>query len=614
MSNSKILASMAVQISADNAKFNAALSQSEKHLGKFSKGMTALSGQLKGLVAGFGFYQIGREIIQTTSQFQKFSAVLSNTLGSESEAQRALNQIKDFATQTPFEVAEITAAYVRWANQGLDPTIDRMNKLGDVASSLGAGFEQTAEAFKDLMVGQTKRIEEVGISAQQANGKIQLSFKGVNIEIEKNAEGVQRALDIYSQLNGVLGTSDAVSKTLGGRIANLSDAWTNLMDTMGNSSSGPIFAVVESLTRITTTLANLGSELALIGQAISPFHDLSDVSRETLDYLMKFARTDTGKRLAEVLEPFTKQENRQFLLDYDKNLKAFVSTLQAEGESLEDINTLWKHYVERRIEAVRTDDQAASDKRKKDFKMYVDDLHAQADAAKQVSKELKDLEAWKKRAIAPLRTSVTTKEDASGDFNLGSGVFAQQANNISEVLKGLNGDLKLNANEFDIWWANVTARMQMAAESFGMDVGPAISGTISEIAAGFGAAAAGAANFGDVILKAMGGFMQAFGGGLIALGVGKKAFEKFSGPQMIAAGAVLVAAGSALQASIKNKPDLSSGGGGGAHSSGSSSGGGVLNGNLQDTRLTAETIIRGQDLYVVFTNYMSKNKYTKVGG
>ena len=52
-------------------------------------------------------------------------------------------------------------------------------------ASLGAGFEQTAEAFKDLAVGQTKRIEEIGISAQQANGKIQLSFKGVNIEVEK---------------------------------------------------------------------------------------------------------------------------------------------------------------------------------------------------------------------------------------------------------------------------------------------------------------------------------------------------------------------------------------------------------------------------------------------
>jgi hypothetical protein len=338
-----VTSNLTVKIGADIDGLRKELVKANTHLQGFGKGLSSITGQLKGLAAGFGLMEVGKQVIEVTSQFQKFEAILTNTLGSDSAAKKALDNIRDFALNTPFEVSEVTAAYVRWANQGLSPTIDRMKKLGDVASSLGAGFEQTAEAFKDLAVGQTKRLEEIGIAAEAVRGtnKLALSFKGVTLEIEKNAEGVQKALDVYSQLNGVLGTSDAVSQTLGGRISNLKDAWSNLMLSIGEGTSGPLFKAVESLTVITNALGNLGSELALIGQAVSPFHDLRDVSKQTLDYLVKFGRTDTGKRLAEVLKPFSDQDNITFLKAYDENHKNFVSTLLGEGESLDDINVLW---------------------------------------------------------------------------------------------------------------------------------------------------------------------------------------------------------------------------------------------------------------------------------
>src|SRR5690606_22843508 len=200
------------------------------------------------------------------------------------------------------------------------------------------------------------------------------------------------------------------------------------------------------------------------------------------------------------------------------------------------------------------------------------------------------------------------------DFLFDTGALSEMANSGANALRTLSGELQANANEFDVWWSQVQARMQMAEESFALDLGPSISGALSEIASGFGAAAVGAGNFGDVILKTLGGFMQAFGASLIALGIGKKAFDKFSGPEMIAAGVILAAAGGALQASIKNKPDLSASGGRGGSSGSSRYGGGSVAGNIQDTRVTAETIIRGQDLYVVFSSFMNNNKHTKVGG
>lgn len=234
-----IVAQMQVLISAQTKGLNTALAQSQSALKSFEGAIKTTNTALTAFGVGIGLAAVSKiagDIIEVTAQFERFAAILSNTLGSDSAAQAALDEIRVFAQETPFEVSEITAAYVRWANQGLNPTIDKMTKLGDVASSLGAGFEQTAEAFKDLLVGQTKRIEEIGISATQSGGKIQLSFKGVNLEIAKTAEGVDQALNVFSQLQGVLGTSAQVSETLGGKISNLKDAYSNLLLTVGNAN------------------------------------------------------------------------------------------------------------------------------------------------------------------------------------------------------------------------------------------------------------------------------------------------------------------------------------------------------------------------------------------
>jgi phage tail tape-measure protein len=144
MASNSVLAKMAVIIDAQTAQFNKAMDQSSSRLNKFGSNVATVG---KSLIAGFGLIEITRGVIDVTAEFEKFEAILTNTLGDSSKAQKALKDIREFAQETPFEVSEITAAYVRWANQGLNPTIDRMKKLGDVASSLGAGFEQTAEAF-----------------------------------------------------------------------------------------------------------------------------------------------------------------------------------------------------------------------------------------------------------------------------------------------------------------------------------------------------------------------------------------------------------------------------------------------------------------------------------
>jgi hypothetical protein len=332
-----VLAKMAVEISANTARFNAGLEKASAQAKKFENQLKTVGAAILGAIA---FKEIGQQIISVTTQFEKFAAVLQNALGSRSAAQQALNNIKKFASETPFEVSEITAAYVRWTNQGLSPTIDKMRMLGDVASSLGAGFEQTAEAFKDLAVGQTKRIEEIGISAQQANGKIQLSFKGVNLEIEKNAKGVDAALNLYAKLPGVLGTSSAIAATMGGKISNLKDNLSILAATIGNNSSGLInqfldFAnnalgnLNESLNNQTNLLRKESAELNILVGAITS----ANTSEAARNYLIGELNTKYPDFLKNLnLETVSNEELKKRLKDVNDQFRIKIAYAAAQDE------------------------------------------------------------------------------------------------------------------------------------------------------------------------------------------------------------------------------------------------------------------------------------------
>lgn len=460
-----VLAKMAVQISANNAQFSRALAKNQKELGSFGKSIGALSNQLKGLVAGFGAIEIGRQILRTTSEFQKFAAVLKNSLGSESEAQRAMQQIKDFASATPFSVEELTGSFVKLVNQGFHPTMDEMRKLGDLAASTGKGFDQLTEAIIDAQTGEFERLKDFGIRARKEGDKVTFTFKEQATQVDFTSGSIRDYILSLGDLQGVSGATAAISETLGGRISNLGDAWNELMGAMGESSSGPLFSAVTALTNIVKALTDFRSEMALIGQAISPFHDLSDVSKETLDYLLK---TET---VASTIAPLQKQSFETFYQNFTKNAEAFREAFLKQGESIEDINILWDHYVNKRVAAADADRKAA------------DAAKLAADAAKQLAAAQEQATmARLMRGAGALRTEVGTSEDINGGaFLMDLGVFAQQAEqyaNISDRIIATNNAIKVSStNAFtqltDMFQEHQdkVARMADLAEMLGSTLG-----------------------------------------------------------------------------------------------------------------------------------------------
>jgi uncharacterized protein YwgA len=234
-----------VEIGANLTRFEKALDKMERSIkgtGKKSEKAAGDSfGKIGGVIAGaFAVDRIAAfamKIIEVRGEFEKFEAVLTNTLGSQSAANKALSDIKAFAAETPFSVRELTDSFVKLANQGFKPTTDEMRKLGDLAASTGKSFDQLAEGIIDAQVGEFERLKEFGIRAEQQGDKVTFTFKGVSTQVDKTSESIQAYVLGLGDLNGVQGATAAIAGTLGGSVSMLGDAYDELLNNLGNSSA-----------------------------------------------------------------------------------------------------------------------------------------------------------------------------------------------------------------------------------------------------------------------------------------------------------------------------------------------------------------------------------------
>lgn len=253
--------------SADSAQFkklNSELIATERQMGKL-KGRIGetkgIMGSLGALMPVLGFAAIAAgvkslvtNIINVRKEFEKYEAVLTNTLGSNAEARKEMQMLQKFASDTPFALTELTASFVKLTNYGLKPTKEEMRKYGDVAASVGKGFDQFAEAMADAVTGEFERLKEFGIKAKKEGDKIIFTFKEQTTVVDNNATSIKNYIAGLGDLQGVSGSMAAIAGTLGGKISNMGDAWDGLMNTLGSGTSGIMVTVITWMTNFVNML------------------------------------------------------------------------------------------------------------------------------------------------------------------------------------------------------------------------------------------------------------------------------------------------------------------------------------------------------------------------
>tara|TARA_R100000951_G_C2651340_1_gene184500 strand:+ start:1450 stop:3066 length:1617 start_codon:yes stop_codon:yes gene_type:complete len=260
-----------VKVTADISDLKRDLGRMEKAVkGSAKKSEGAMSGGMKkiggAIAAAFSVQAIigfSRAVIEVRSEFEKFEAVLTNTLGSSGAAKLALLDIKEMAARTPFSVAELSGAFVKLTNYGLQPSMEAMRQYGDLASSVGKGFDQLAEAVADATTGEFERLKEFGIKTKKEGDKVTFTFKEQATTVDFTTKAIENYVKGLGDVGGVSGSMAAISETLGGKVSNLGDKWDSLLNTVGNTDvwGDAVDAMGEALSR-TEKLFKVANDLS----------------------------------------------------------------------------------------------------------------------------------------------------------------------------------------------------------------------------------------------------------------------------------------------------------------------------------------------------------------
>lgn len=358
-------------------------------------GIQALNKQLDGLknyiIGAFSINAImgfTKSVIDTTSEFQKYKAVLANSLGSMNAAELAMSRIQEIAAKTPFSVRDLTDAYVQLANRGVQPTNKELINLADVAAATGKPVDLLLGAIADAT--DTMRWRNLGIDVQKNGNKMIGTFRGLKVEVDANTKGALEMVSAFGQIEGIAGATEAVSKTLTGQISNLGDSWDRMLNAVGNKSTG-IFqnaiSLIADLVNGTTKLIEQQNEYdRLFGTTTV---NMQSVSNFLKDFV--FQSADPMVNLIGIMSKamndlrLQTNENAKSANDYNKAINGVSAMLSKVNYSTE---------VGRKLAVVYNDTILKLAQDKKD---YTKKTEEQANAEKKAADEMKRAEAEARR-------------------------------------------------------------------------------------------------------------------------------------------------------------------------------------------------------------------------
>ena len=221
-SNLKDLSAELSKAQAEVKAFTSSASTSFADIGRIVGVATIAIGAFSAAVAS-----VVVPIINTAAEFEKFKTVLETLEGSSEAAEKSLDWITEFASTTPYELTEVTDAFVKLRAYGFDPMDGSLRVLGDTAAAMGKDIMQVVEAMADAVVGETERLKEFGIKASKTGEEISFRYA--------KASGEMTSVTVANNEKIIKSTLEAIwSEKYGGAMNKLSSTWdgmlSNLMD------------------------------------------------------------------------------------------------------------------------------------------------------------------------------------------------------------------------------------------------------------------------------------------------------------------------------------------------------------------------------------------------
>lgn len=215
-------------------------------------------------------------------EFQQIEIALETILGSEREAATLMNQLRETAAKTPFDMKGIANGAKQLLAYGEDAATvnETLIKLGNIAAGLsqplgdlvylygttmtqGRLYTQDFNQFVGRGIPMIKELAEYfGVAESEVRGLVEAGKVGF--------PEVQAVISSLTEDGGMFfNLMEKQSTSVIGKISNLGDAWDAALDKMGESSEGFIYTGIEGLTYLVehydTVLKILGTLVTAYG-------------------------------------------------------------------------------------------------------------------------------------------------------------------------------------------------------------------------------------------------------------------------------------------------------------------------------------------------------------
>ena len=112
-------------------KTQKAFSQINKGVDNMDRRFSKLGSGLNRIGALMATAFVGRQITNVITTFEKLEASLRTITGSTEKAAVAFSFIQEFAATTPFQLEEVTAAFIKLKALGLTPSAEALTSYGN---------------------------------------------------------------------------------------------------------------------------------------------------------------------------------------------------------------------------------------------------------------------------------------------------------------------------------------------------------------------------------------------------------------------------------------------------------------------------------------------------
>lgn len=315
---------------------------------------TKLIGPLTAAVSVMGTLN---KLVNVQREFDVLNAGLITATGSSEKAAVAFDALREFATQTPYDLNQAVEGFTKLVNLGLDPSERALKSYGNTASAMGKDLNQMIEAVADAATGEFERLKEFGIKAKQNGDQVSLTFRGVTTSIGNNAAEIEEYLTKLGE-NEFAGAMEQRMDSLDGALANLGDTWDQLFLTISQSGIGDVIEdavrmATDALQELTDMIASGQMEALLSSQTVQWEAWGTDIER-TIDIVTEFIKENFGEWEDEG------ESVVDFLIDAFKqlpsNLRAMVQILTVEFAAGIDRQIAYAEYWRDSMKAIFTDD------------------------------------------------------------------------------------------------------------------------------------------------------------------------------------------------------------------------------------------------------------------